>query len=55
MRGGSRPAALGVRRTRASTRLNKGAHSSVLDVGTCSLSMKPRFIEPVGESQTSEG
>jgi hypothetical protein len=36
MRGGSRPAALGARHTRASTCLNKGARSGVLDVGTSS-------------------
>jgi hypothetical protein len=35
-RGGSRPAARAARRTRASPRLNKGACSGVLDVGTSS-------------------
>jgi hypothetical protein len=35
-RGGSRPAAPAMRRTRASTCLNKGARSDVLDVGTSS-------------------
>jgi hypothetical protein len=35
-RGGSRPPAPAARRTRALTRLNKGAHSGVPDVGTSS-------------------